>query len=60
MRHLIVVLGLTLHVRKQVLSRESHGACFFPRKLLPSEIERPSPKGQGCTIKFLDPLYETY
>ena len=30
MRHLIVVLGLTLHVRKQVLSRESHGACFFP------------------------------
>ena len=56
MRHLIVVLGLTLHVLKQVLSHElkqvlsheSHGACFFfPRQLLPRESERPSPRGQG-------------
>ena len=57
MRHLIVVLGPKLHIRKQVLSRESHGVFFFfPRKLLPSESKRPSPNSQGWHNQITGPV----
>ena len=45
--------------RKQVLARESHGACFLPRQLLPREANGRLREVRGGTIQFLDPLYET-
>ena len=68
MRHLIVVLGLTLHVLKQVLSHElkqvlsheSHGACFFfYGSFCLVKVNGRLREVRGGTIKFLDPLYET-
>ena len=67
MRHLIVVLGLTLHVLKQVLSHElkqvlsheSHGAFFFFHgSFCLVKVNGRLREARGGTIKFLDPLYE--
>ena len=47
--------------RQQVLARESHGAFFLRRELLPRESEppgNPSPRGQGWHKQFLDLPYE--
>ena len=51
MRHLIVVLKPT----SQLLARESHGAFFLPRQVLPRESKRPgslSPRCQGWPVNF--------
>ena len=46
--------------RKQVLSRESHGACFFSHgSFCLVKVNGRLRKVRVGTIKFLDPLYET-
>ena len=46
--------------RKQVLSRESHGPCFFPHGSFSLvKVNGRLREVRGGTIKFLDPLYET-
>ena len=56
MRHLTFVLGPTLNVRKHVLSRESHGACFFFHgSFCLVKVNGRLREVRGGTIKFLDP-----
>ena len=58
MCHLIVVLGLALRVRKQVLSRESHGAYFFPHgSFCLVKVNGRLRKVRGGTIKFSDLVF---
>ena len=62
MRHLAIVLELTLHVYRCSLARatgpfSSQGSfCLVQRE----QTGNPSPKGQGWHNQFLDPLFETF
>ena len=59
-RHLVVVLGLTLHVNRGSLARATGPFSFHGSFcLVKVNGRKPSPRGQGWHNQFLDPLYET-
>ena len=58
MRHLIVVLELTLHVNRCSLARAT-GPVFLHGSFCLMKVNGRLRGVRGGTIKFLDPLYET-
>ena len=58
MRHLIVVLGLTLHFNRCSPARAT-GPIFFHGSFCLVKVNGRLREVRGGKIKFLDPLYET-